>query len=593
MLRRILIGLDGSEAGAAAATLAGWVAHQLGSQLRLVSVVEEPPPYISAGSEERSARAAAAAYYADAHRKASARLQRRGLRADSRIEAGNEASGLLAAAAAFDADLIAIGHAGHSGVWGTGLGATAGRVAGSAPSSVLVAQRAAIDPARLLVAYDGSPDAIRAVELGAALAAPAGLGLTIAASPELVADRDPRRAVGALRERVAPNLAWNVATIEGDPVRAIDSLSSDGEHTLVLVGAHGARHPWAGGLGPVALGVLERAAASVIVVRPPTGSLTARGLMRARPVAVTPETSVGQAAAQLLRLGIKCLPVIDASGRPVGVLTLGDLLRRAAFGVRHSLAEGVGDEELEREISRLTESGSRCGDLMTRGAATASPDAPVSELLRVMSQRSIKRVLIVDDDGVLVGIVARSDILRALAGAGESTEDVTRRAVAGGRAGDIMRPGIAKVSTSASAEDVARAVLGSRVGRVAVVDPAGRLVGVIASRDLLSLATDETRQHLLGVMGGVSGRLEAFLAGLRHGSDSPPTAGDLMRRDVVTVAATAPLGEVLRVMMSRALKRILVLDRDGVVAGVVDRADVVRVLAEALNPDRGGPGSPT
>jgi CBS domain-containing protein len=585
MIDRILVGLDGSEAGAAAASLAGWLAGQLGARIRLVSVVEEPPPYVSARREERSEREAAAAYYAGVHREALARLQRRGLRADTRIEAGNEAAGLLAAATSFDAELIAIGHAGHSGAWGTGLGATAGRVAQGASSSVLVVRRGGGAIARLLVAYDGSPDASRAVELAAALAAAAGLDLVIAASADVVAERDPRRALDALRGRVVSTPTWLVSPVEGDPVDAVSAIAGDGEQALVLVGAHGSRHPWASGLGPVALGVLERAPASVMVVRPAFGLLSARRLMRSDPVTVPPDTAVPVAATQLLRLGIKCLPVVDTDGRPVGILTLGDLLRRATFGIRHSLVDAVGEAAIERELRRLAESGTTCRDIMTAPALTAAANEMVPELLRRMSDHAVKRLLIVDQSGVLIGIISRSDILRALAGAAEGPDIATWRVVSGHLAADVMRPGVATVRPETPGEDAARAVFGSGVGRVAVVDPDGRLVGVVATRDLLPLASDDTRHQFVGALGGVAGRLEAFLAGIRRAPGSPPTAADLMRGDVAAVGADASLGDVLRLMMETGLKRILVTDRSRVPIGVIDRADVVRALVASLDGD--------
>jgi CBS-domain-containing membrane protein/nucleotide-binding universal stress UspA family protein len=593
MIERILVGLDGSEAGAAATILAGVLAHELGSRLRLVSVIEEPPPYASVQRQERAEREGAEAYYEGVHREALARLRRRGIIAEARIATGNESAGLVAAAAAFDADLIAIGHAGHSGVWGTGLGATATRVVQTARTSVLVAQRGAVDLDRVLVAYDGSPDAVRAVELAAAIVRRASGGIVIAAPANLVDAGDPRRGLPALRQRVGPDLEWTVRPVQDDAVRAICALADEGAHDLVLIGAHGERHPWAGGLGPTALGVLERSKASVLVVRRPVDALTARRLMTARPVTARPETTAREAADELLRLGIKCLPVVDADGRPLGVVTLGDLLRRAGFGLRASLTEGVGEPELERELDRLAARGVTCRDIMSSPVVSASPDEDVFGLLRTMDAHRIKRVLVVEPDGRLAGVVSRLDVLRAFAGSADSPDVATRRSVTGRVAGDVMRPGVASVAPTAPAEEVARAVLASGVGRVAVVEDAGRLVGVIATRDLLPLATDATRQHLVGALGGVSGRLEAFFAGLRHmAPDAAPTAADLMRPDAVTIGAETPLVDVLRRMMTQSLKRILVVDDAGSVLGVVDRADVARALAAAPG-ERDGPAQPT
>ncbi len=120
---------------------------------------------------------------------------------------------------------------------------------------------------------------------------------------------------------------------------------------------------------------------------------------------------------------------------------------------------------------------------------------------------------------------------------------------------------------------------------MAVVDGERRPIGVVAARDLLPLATAATRAHLVGALLGQAGRLEAFLSEIRRRPDQPLVAADLMRRDVVTVGTSTSLDDVLRLMMSRALKQILVVDTAGTVTGVVDRAEVVRTLAATM--DRG------
>lgn len=581
MFDRIVVGLDGSEASDAATAIAGRLAGLGPGRLSLVSVAEELPPYVSARREAESDREAARAYYATVQRAASARLQRRGVRADTETRYGNEAGGLLGAALDGDADLIVVGHAGHSGVWGAGLGATTGRVVQGAVASVLVARPGAADVAHLVVGYDGSPGAARAVEVAAGLVAATGASLTIGAAPEVAREGDARRGIERLRERLAGDARWRVVPIRGDPAGALVALARDADHGLVLVGAHGARRPWAPGVGPVAWQVLEHAPRNVLVVRLPAGALTAGRLMRRRPVSVSPESPLGTAAQRLLRLGVKCLPVVDGEGRPIGILTLGDLLRRARFGIRHSLADALSEEEIAGQVARLLSTSSSCADVMTREVATVRPAAAVADLLGQMVRRSVKRLLVVDDDGRLIGIVSRSDVLRALAGSAESHDVATRRAVTGRTIAEVMRPVVVSVRPDASAEEVARAVLGSGVGRVAVVDDAGRIAGVVAVRDLLQLASAEARGQLIEMLADASTRLEPLLAQLGRHADTPPTAARLMRREVVTLDPSASLAEALRTMMSRGLKRILVVGPGDRLLGVIDRADVVAALAQA------------
>ncbi|HTS14956.1 MAG TPA: universal stress protein, partial [Candidatus Sulfotelmatobacter sp.] len=431
MVARIIVGLDGSEASRAAASLAGWVATRTGGRVRLVSVVEEPPPYVSARREEQAERATAEAFFGGILRAQTSRLQRRGLVADSTVLHGNEAAALLEAAAVFGAEMIAVGHAGHSGVWASGLGATAGRVAQAATTSVLVARSGTADISRVVVGYDGSPDAVRAMALAAGLSERDGVSVVVAASADLVAAQDPRWAIEAVRRRVGAGASWRTEVLVGDPAIGLVHLAADGAHDLLCIGAHGQRHPWAPALGPVAHSVLERAAGSVLIVRSPAGALTAGRLMRAHPVSVRPDTPVGEAARTLLELGVKCLPVVDPEGRPVGILTLGDLLRRAGFGVRHSLAPALSDAELHSQLAQLLAAGTACEMVMTRDVATATRATPVSGLLQEVGRRRIKRLLVIDGEGRLVGIVSRSDILRALAGAAEGSDVMLRRAVSG------------------------------------------------------------------------------------------------------------------------------------------------------------------
>ena len=581
-----MVGIDGSEAGSAAAAIAGWIAGAVGSHLRLVSVVEELPPYVSARREQEADRVMARRYYGDIQRVLVARLQRRGVVVDSDLRYGNEANGLLDAATAFEADLIALGHAGNSGVWAGGLGSTSGRVVQAAGTSVLVARGGAANVDRFLVAFDGSPDSTQALEVAVAIARPAGAAVVIAASPHMAVTRDPRHSLDSLMARLGTGITWSVEVVKQDPAQTIVALARDGQHRLVVVGAHGLRHPWAPGIGPVALQVLERAESSVLVVRPPSGVLTAGRLMRPNPISVTPETPIGMAAERLLDLGIKCLPVVDEDGRPVGILTLGDLLRRARFGVRNSLMAVLTNDELQLEIGRLADARTACEAVMSGDVATIRTGSSIAEVLAEMVGRSIKRLLVVDDAGKLIGIVSRSDVLRALAGSSNGHDVAARRQVTGRVARDVMQSQVVTVSPDDPGDEVARAVLGSGIGRVAVVDGRGHLVGVVATRDLLPLATAETRPHLVAALTGQPGRIEAFLSERRRHPQAIPTASDLMRRDPVTVEEEAPLAEVLRVMMSRDLKRILVLGTSGRVVGAVDRADVVRGLAAS-----GGSGS--
>ncbi len=132
-------------------------------------------------------------------------------------------------------------------------------------------------------------------------------------------------------------------------------------------------------------------------------------------ISVTPETSIAEAARLMLQHRISGLPVVDGKGDVVGILTEGDLLRRAETGAapQHSrwleLLLGPG-----RLASEYTHAHARkvC-EAMTRDVVSVTSDTDVADVVQLLNQRRIKRVPVIDK-GQLVGIVSRANLVRAL-----------------------------------------------------------------------------------------------------------------------------------------------------------------------------------
>jgi CBS domain-containing protein len=109
-------------------------------------------------------------------------------------------------------------------------------------------------------------------------------------------------------------------------------------------------------------------------------------VMTARTVVATETTGFKEIAGLLAEHRVSALPVVDEAGRVLGVVSEGDLL----------LKVGV-------LLAR---------DLMTRPAVAIGPQALVTEAVRLMHDMKVKRLPVVDKDGILVGIVTRGDLLR-------------------------------------------------------------------------------------------------------------------------------------------------------------------------------------
>jgi CBS domain-containing protein len=146
--------------------------------------------------------------------------------------------------------------------------------------------------------------------------------------------------------------------------------------------------------------------------------------MKARDVMVSPVITMGEndsvrdAAKLLVEKRISAVPIMDAAGKLVGIVTEGDLMRRTETDTEHpyswlSFFLGEGAAAADYVKSHAT----KVKDVMTRNVRTAGPDTPLYEIADLFEENHIKRVPIVNDAGDLVGIVSRANILQAVASA--------------------------------------------------------------------------------------------------------------------------------------------------------------------------------
>ena len=144
--------------------------------------------------------------------------------------------------------------------------------------------------------------------------------------------------------------------------------------------------------------------------------MLARDIMTTDVVTIAPDLSVEQIAQLLLSCGISGVPVVDAGGGLIGLVSEGDLLRRHEGGTeRHRswwLSLLTGPEERAREFVKTH--GRTAEQVMTREVMTVTADTPVGEIARIMERRHIKRLPVVED-GKIVGIVSRANLLHGLA----------------------------------------------------------------------------------------------------------------------------------------------------------------------------------
>jgi CBS domain-containing protein len=138
-------------------------------------------------------------------------------------------------------------------------------------------------------------------------------------------------------------------------------------------------------------------------------------VMTRRVLSVAPDETVEHAANLMLRHGISGLFVVDAKGTLVGVVTEGDLLRRDEIGTeRHRpwwLRVLVSPGKQALDFTRAH--GRKVSDIMTPEVICVDTGTQLEDVVETMEKQRIKRVA-VTENGHMVGVVARSDLLRAL-----------------------------------------------------------------------------------------------------------------------------------------------------------------------------------
>ena len=132
-----------------------------------------------------------------------------------------------------------------------------------------------------------------------------------------------------------------------------------------------------------------------------------KDVMSTHVIAVREIATFKEMAARLREQRVSAFPVIDRENKVIGIVSEGDLLTKVA--VEGELAGAFRGMVQDREQAKAA--GLTAADLMTSPAVTIGPNEPVARAARLMHSRRVKRLPVTDEDGKLIGIVTRSDVL--------------------------------------------------------------------------------------------------------------------------------------------------------------------------------------
>ncbi|HVA85781.1 MAG TPA: DUF190 domain-containing protein [Candidatus Saccharimonadales bacterium] len=297
--------------------------------------------------------------------------------------------------------------------------------------------------------------------------------------------------------------------------------------------------------------------------------LDVRDVMTRPVVSIGQDASLGEAVERLVGRHFRSLPVIDDDDRLVGVISNGDLVGRGGLPVRLELLNGMLHEARQRIIGELPD-GTLVRDVMTRDVAVARAGETVATATRRMSERRLKRLPVVDADGRLLGILSRADILRAVAETFPRAEEHPDHP--GARtAGELMRTDAPVVDADANLSTLLDVVVSTRLNRAIVVDGERHVLGIVTDVDVLS-----------SIDPGTTSGLARTLMRLGGSPTSNVTAGQLIRAAAITVTAETLLADAAQVMTAHRRKVLPVVDDEGRLLGVLDRADLLHASSTVL-----------
>lgn len=147
--------------------------------------------------------------------------------------------------------------------------------------------------------------------------------------------------------------------------------------------------------------------------------VTAKDIMTKDVVTLSPSAEIGYAARILLEKGFNGVPVVDEKGKVVGILCQSDLIAQqkklpvpSVFTLLDSWIPLRLPGDMEKAVRRIA--AITVKDAMTRNPTTIRPETTLEELAALMVDRNFHTLPVVNEEGELVGVVGKEDILKTL-----------------------------------------------------------------------------------------------------------------------------------------------------------------------------------
>jgi CBS domain-containing protein len=306
-----------------------------------------------------------------------------------------------------------------------------------------------------------------------------------------------------------------------------------------------------------------------------------KDVMTASPCKVSLKTPVDQVVELLLSSHFTGVPVVDEKNHPQGIISQGDLICRAKMPLRLEVLASANADRIKCVMQCLSQVPAE--KIMTRPAICIREDRLLAEAVDLMIKKSLKRLPVIDAAGALSGILSRQDIFHTVAREvpdwnafhHQNVQVSNMRCVA-----DIMRRDIHTVFPETPVADIIHIIDANDVQRVAVIDAAGRFLGLISDKELFSAFSEhsdgiwELFVRSLPLM--EKGKKAEMVHPANRASVMNKTAKDVMNTECITVLENASIDEAIGIIVSQGIKRLPVLDVEGRFKGLISRESLMR-----------------
>ena len=249
-----------------------------------------------------------------------------------------------------------------------------------------------------------------------------------------------------------------------------------------------------------------------------------RDILTSKVISVSPTTPFSEAVSLMQNKKISCLVVVE-NKRPVGIFTERDFVM--------ALNDGLQSQDLEIK------------EVMSKPVLTAGEDMQVYEACDLLLENMIRHLVVVKRSGKIAGVVSLSNITNNI-GLQYFVElkDVSK----------IMAKNVVAIEKKDHVSLVISKMAKHSISCI-VVEEGGRPIGVLTERDIVNLFRE-------------------------HGNPSATEVGKVMSSPVISIPPDTPVFEADRIMKQNNIRRLIVVDSEGMITGLITQSDIVKRLEE-------------